>query len=405
MKLGVEGYAPALLRKITSQGGRYAFSEAAGNLKELAGLDISGQHVMRLTERIGAEWQARRSREILAFNQNLLPRNYPQAPTTAAVMLDGGRVQTRQEPSGPGVTGAQWNEPKYGCFLTLNTKPSQSDPQAEPPSKFSNRESTPKLVREIQSQHGGTPLTRSTALKNEPVKARTKKRKRISSVVLRTVIATMCGVTEFGAQVALEVYKRGLDLARHKACVCDGQKSNWTVWEAHLKPLGFIPVLDFLHLLTYLYAAAQARGGTEQQRWERYVKWMTWAWQGMREKVLVALKAACRDMGEPPGDAPENDPRAVLSKACTYVVNNIEKMDYPRYRKLGLPVSSAPIESTIKQFNKRVKGTEKFWKPSAVEAVLQMRAAQLCQDNRVDCQWHTPRAYRAARHTPIKKVA
>lgn len=404
MKLGVEGYAPALLRKIVSQGARYAFGEAAHNLKELADQSISAQHVMRLTERIGSEWLAQRDREIENFKQNRLARSYSQAPSVVAVMLDGGRVQTRQEPSGPGVTGPQWNEPKYGCFLTLDTQPSRSDPQPEPPAKYLDREGTPKLVREIQSMRGA-PATRQAQAKTAVSLKRKKKRKRISRVVLRTVIATMAGVEEFGGQVAVEVYKRGLDLAPRKACVCDGQKSNWTVWEKHLKESGFIPILDFLHLLSYIYAAAQARGGTEKQRWERYAKWMTWTWQGHREKLLVALNSACRDAGVAPDDAAETDPRAVLSKARTYVANNIEKMDYPRYRKLGLPISSAPIESTIKQFNKRVKGTEKFWRPSAVEAVLQLRAAQLCQDNREERLWNMPRPYRAARHKPLRSVA
>jgi len=36
-------------------------------------------------------------------------------------------------------------------------------------------------------------------------------------------------------------------------------------------------------------------------------------------------------------------------------------MDYPRYRRLGLPVTSAPMESLVKQINTRVKGTEIFW--------------------------------------------
>jgi len=43
------------------------------------------------------------------------------------------------------------------------------------------------------------------------------------------------------------------------------------------------------------------------------------------------------------------------------VTNNRQRMDYPEYRRLGLPISSAPVESTIKQMNRRVKGSEKFW--------------------------------------------
>jgi hypothetical protein len=39
-----------------------------------------------------------------------------------------------------------------------------------------------------------------------------------------------------------------------------------------------------------------------------------------------------------------------------YVRNNRERMDYPRDRQLGLPISRAPVESTIKQINRRLKG-------------------------------------------------
>ena len=59
-------------------------------------------------------------------------------------------------------------------------------------------------------------------------------------------------------------------------------------------------------------------------------------------------------------------------------------MDYPRYRRLGLPVTSALMESLVKEVNYRVKGTEKFWNdPSGAEAILQVRAAALCDDDRL----------------------
>jgi len=65
---------------------------------------------------------------------------------------------------------------------------------------------------------------------------------------------------------------------------------------------------------------------------------------GQREKVLVALNAVYARRGAPVPSATETDPRCALAKARTYLTNNIEKMDYPRYRKLGLPISSAPVE-------------------------------------------------------------
>lgn len=385
-----------MLRQVVSQGGRYAFTEATHNLEELARLKISARHVQRLTERIGAEWAQRRDQEIEDYKQNRLPRLYAQAPRAAAVMLDGGRAQTREAPSAPGVKNPRWTEPKYGCFLTLNTRRRESDPEPDPPSKFLSKRKVPRLVQQIQSLRApakGREETHSAPNRRKP-KKRVKRKKRH---LLRTVIGTMAAVDEFGHQVAVEVFKRGLDLAARKACVCDGQKSNWTVWAEHLQELGFIPILDFLHLLTYLYAAAQAQGGTEKERWERYRQWLTWAWNGSREKLMVALNAAAKAVGKPPKDAPQTDRRRIIEKTQTYVANNLEKMDYPRYRKVGLPISSAPVESTIKQFNKRVKGTEKFWRRDALEAVLQVRAAQLSEDGRTERLWASPRPYRPAR--------
>jgi len=62
----------------------------------------------------------------------------------------------------------------------------------------------------------------------------------------------------------------------------------------------------------------------------------------------------------------------------------------------GLPISSAPMESVVKQFNRRIKGTEKFWLKSGVEEVLQVRAAYLSEDDRANRFWAMPRPhYRA----------
>ena len=127
-------------------------------------------------------------------------------------------------------------------------------------------------------------------------------------------------------------------------------------------------------------------------RWERYKKWMTAAWSGQREQLVLALQNALARIGPAPPQPPrETSPREVLRRTLNYVLNNFEKMDYPRCRKLGLPISSAPVESLIKQFNRRVKGTEKFWCPSRGEALLAVRALLLSEDGRWQGFWARPR--------------
>jgi hypothetical protein len=57
------------------------------------------------------------------------------------------------------------------------------------------------------------------------------------------------------------------------------------------------------------------------------------------------------------------------------------------------------VESLIKQFNFRVKGTEKFWGSAGTEAVLQVRAAYLSEDERGPTfHEHRPHGRAAGQH-------
>jgi hypothetical protein len=199
----------------------------------------------------------------------------------------------------------------------------------------------------------------------------------------------------FGWQVAAEVHRRGLDRAARKACVCDGQAYNWSIYEMHLLPAGFIAVLDFLHLLAYLHDAAYALGGADEARaWKTYKQWLCWAWSGKAGALLSALREAVAALKAKGSTAAAR--RQTVEETLTYVNNNRQRMNYPEYRCLGLPVSSAPVESTIKQINRRMKGSEKFWLEGGAEAMLQLRAAQLSQDDRWKRYWARPRKHRRA---------
>ena len=81
----------------------------------------------------------------------------------------------------------------------------------------------------------------------------------------------------------------------------------------------------------------------------------------------------------------------MIHSVTTYLTNNCGRMDYPRYRREGLPVTSSLAESLVKQISKRVKGTEKFWNdgPSG-EAILQLRAAVISDGDRLQ-HWITNR--------------
>lgn len=400
LRLGTEGYSPAILRKATRQASKVSFAEASDDLRELAEVEISPTHLQRISERLGGEWAEFRDAEVEKFRQSKLERTYTEAPRgAAAVMLDGGRLQTRAEDAGRGVSEAGWRESKVACCLTLPTKAAGEDPQPEPPAKFLEPTTVARLASEVKSrsrpainkaERSGTKSPNSRKKKRKKARARRKPQRGR----LRTVVATMANSETFGWQVAAEVHKRGLDRAKRKACVCDGQAYNWSVYEMHLLPLGFIAILDFVHLLAYLYDAAHALHGADAARgWKTYAAWLRLAWSGKTGALLSQLRAASASFAQRKSGAAEG--KRTVDEAVTYVNNNRERMDYPEYRRLGLPISSAPVESTIKQINRRVKGSEKFWLSDGAEAILQLRAAQLSDDDRWSTNWKRPRPHRA----------
>jgi hypothetical protein len=287
------------------------------------------------------------------------------------------------------------------CCETLASPVHAVDPQPQPPAKFLDPVQAARLAAEIKAR--GRAASGRAALAAPRPRPRPRRRRRQSKrrarprKLVRTVVASTAKSDAFGWQVAAEVHRRGLGRAQRKGYICDGQKYNWAIYELHLVPLGFLGILDFLHLLGYLYGAAQAvEGKGSAAAWARYEQWLRGAWAGQVRELLAGLRAGCERLGPPPGGVSEDDPRKVASEALGYVENNRGRMDYPRYRQLGLPVSSAPVESLMKQINRRMKGTEKFWLEGGAEAMLQVRAAYLSEDGRAARYWARPRPYAPA---------
>jgi hypothetical protein len=373
-----------------------SFKEASEDLRELAGLTVSPSHLQRLSERIGREWAAARDADVAAFRGNRLTAARAQPARVATVMVDGGRYQARKGTGEPGVSHPAWHEVKVACCQTLASKAHATDPQPDPPAKFLDPIQAARLAAEIKSR-GRVAAGRGAAADPPRRKRPRKARRRGPQKLVRTVVASTVDSETFGWQVAAEVQRRGLHQAKAKGYICDGQKYNWAIFALHFVPWGFVPILDFLHLLGYLYGAAQASFGKgTAAAWSAYEQWLRWAWSGRTEDLLAELRAASRRLGAPPPKCPEDDPRRVVAEALGYAENNRGRMDYPRYRRLGLPVSSAAVESTIKQINRRIKGTEKFWLEGGAEAILQLRAAHLSEDGRADDYWSRPRPYARA---------
>jgi hypothetical protein len=406
-------------------------------LDRLANISISPRHVATLTEEIGEELRQARDRRTADWLHHRRKKPQGPVPQAVAVAVDGGCIQTRAEGQGPGVHEQGWKEDKVACLHTLSGPTFTEDPHPEPPACFLDAQYVDDLVQDLKA-HKRLDEDESPA-EEEPAPAEAVAPPAADAIVLspaemdfrervmpeppspvpaeadpasadrthasdpegseasspskvnwppkrlvRTCVATQQSSAAFGPLVAEEAYARGFYEAPRRAFLGDGLKYNWTIQQKWFKD--FEAIADFVHPLSYLYVAATAVAATATERWALYQGWMTACWQGRVGEVVQALVQWQERLGpvaaeeKPPG----SDARVVVGKAVTYLRNNQARMDYPRYRQMGLPVTSSAVESLIKEFNYRVKGTEKFWnRPSGTERILQVRAAVLSEDGRL----------------------
>ena len=209
-------------------------------------------------------------------------------------------------------------------------------------------------------------------------------------LVVRSVVSTKQGVEVFGRLLAAAAWARGFYGAKRQVFLGDGSNANWGVWERHFA--SFTPIVDFIHALAYVYGAAMA-GGPFGEGWSRYVQWIAALWRGDVATVLSGLEARQQILGCPEATDGETHPRVCLAEARCYFENQQGRMKYAEYRRAGLPITTSHVESTIKQMNYRVKGSEKFWSESGAEAILQLRADLLSETAPLDDFWHRRRAH------------
>jgi hypothetical protein len=402
-------------------------SVAVKVLKKLTPISVCESHLMDLTATIGEELAEVRDRQAAQYLDESLEPEVKEPPQAVAVATDGGRIFTRAEDAGRGVHDPAWKETKIACLTTLSSKPSEVDPHPELLGCFSDQSCVDKLVREIKSIRNEaddgiagngddssaeannaleslvlpveSPSVDADDGQDEPTGAN-----KIQSTdwrpkrLVRTCVSSMCSSDEFGPQVAAEAKRRRFFEAPRRAFLGDGLPWNWTLQQRYFPD--FDPIVDFVHPMTYIYEASRVVA-SEGDSWALCVRSLEACWLGQVSSVLAELRRWQSLHPSPPGEKlADTDGRTIVAKAVRYLSNNESRMNYPQYRRAGLPVTSAMVESLIKEFNYRVKGSEKSWKRlRGCESILQVRNAVLCDDgdrlsdfilSRAGCAYYRP---------------
>jgi hypothetical protein len=324
----------------------------------------------------------------------------------AMASVDGCRIQMRPGPASGPKQESHWRESKVAVLETYQSAVQQTDPDPHVPRCFLDLKRTKEMIRGLghalpvglefgaENPTGGQD---DETKKGRDRGARPGRPRRL----VRSVLATRKCAEQFGPMVHQAAWQRNFFGARRRAFLGDGLAVNWAIQLRHFA--SFTPVLDFVHALSYVFAAALA-GRPQAEGVEVYKRWVQAVWSGQVATILPELEERSAALGSPPSECVDSDPRRLVFESLRYLKNNVDRMRYDHYRRQGLPIMTSAVESVIKMINRRVKGSEKFWSEPGAEAILQLRADYLGETETMSRFW-LAREAQAGSGRPYRRIA
>ena len=383
---------PGMQKKMVWAGsnlGSYGMAEEA--LGKLADQAISLGRIRRQLEAVGQERIAERDQAIAALKSMPLPERRvglvgQKAPALAVVMMDGGRYQRRDHFGCPPTDDSapaksHWRESKVGCLLSMMSETFESDPCPDIPDNIANAGAIREFAKMAEIT-GPNEECSSLDIESSPTvdKVREEQEYEPPKRLSCEVVATSHSSDEFGWMLEARARQLNFQAAPRQAYVADGAKTNWRIQRAHFPRA--TPTADLMHALAYAWSAADVADEPDM-----FPKWAQLIWQGDVSEVIGHLRALQPNPQRPDVNPVPADRLSKIERSLTYFEKNCSHMNYPDYRRQGLPLTSARIESTIKLINRRIKGTEKFWGKETSESILQLCADYLSDSDPMTRFW------------------
>jgi len=154
----------------------------------------------------------------------------------------------------------------------------------------------------------------------------------------KSSIARFVDVERFGADLWRKACQYGYRGASLKAFLGDGSHWLWTMADIHFPDAW--KILDWYHLAENMTKCGNELfgEGTQESR--------AWA-KGMRRIMKKGKVQQALQKVEKIRVRSENK-RQAKHELITYLTNNGERVDYPRYPSLGLPIGSGEVEAQCK---------------------------------------------------------
>jgi hypothetical protein len=334
---------PRAAERLSREASVQSFDNAARALKtDWCMEQLDGKQVERWGEALGETLVRQRDAEVLRYREGHRPESPPNAPQLLVIGMDGGRYQGREKDP---ESRSRWREDK---------------------------------VLNVTTYIPGDGHDSENGCKPKPL--------------VSTYVATARDAHAFGPMARVEAERRGLRQAEVVIGMGDGGNFIDPLLEREFRLNARI--IDWCHASEHLWDCAKAAFGTdtpEAAMWGERTEALLW--DGRLPEVIAALQEESHRLGDPRESDPKEHPRRVLRQNVGYFTKHQDHMKYPDYRRNGWPIGSGVTEAAVKQFNKRVKGTEQFWSERGIETILTLRAAWIDQDQRWERYWANRPAY------------
>jgi hypothetical protein len=340
-ELGIAGLesSPGVRRMEAVVGSEMPFAAGCEPMKVLAGLEVPAKAIERTAEAIGAQIAQRDEQEIARAKQLVLPLVARQNIPEMYVLMDGVQVPVVPAET-EGRTGrtegqrARTRECKLGCVFTQTCV-----------------------------DHEGWPIRNPDST---------------------TYVGAIEPADEFGYRIYSEAWRRGWEWAKLRVVIGDGAVWIWNLADQHFP--GAVQIVDLYHARQHLWEIAALLYPHDPA-----VKksWMVPMKAFLDGGEIERLVARLREIAGEHADAHPELTEEILKEA-EYFATNASRMNYPRFRAMGLFVGSGVIEAGCKSVvGSRLKRSGMFWTVRGANAIIALRCCRL--NGRFEDHWEDSR--------------
>lgn len=345
-----------------------SYQEAEKNLKKFLGVEVHYKQIQRDCLRVGADLAAVQQQEVVAaLEVKERPESLPQKDGPDCVMIfgDGTMIDSHSHSGGDAL------EIKVGRVDVACLQ--ESKPKAEPGKSEASTSQDDERQRELaelkesreQKEYQATTGLVKQALSTAAPSRYERPIYRPSNPTSHYCATAEKGTSVIGGLLWLLASQVGVERAAVVLFLADGAHWLWNLCQDHFPQA--VQILDVFHLAKHLLKAAGIFFGESSELAKEWAKdTLVKILQGDLEKVLLELSGL---------SYLETRKRAALHELRTYLTNNQERMDYPRYIAFGYVISSAAMEGTCGHvIGDRMTGSGRGWDEPGADAMARLRA-------------------------------